>query len=80
MAIQEVLSAPRPPWQRAYVERAIGTIRRECLDHLIAEIRSTLDVLGVSILLIISSIGLGPDIAKKTPMRGWGFRSVRMVI
>jgi len=49
MAIQEVLSAPRPPWQRAYVERAIGTIRRECLDHLIAEIRSTLDVLGVSI-------------------------------
>ena len=35
MAIQEVLSAPRSPWQRAYVERAIGTIRRECLDHVI---------------------------------------------
>jgi transposase InsO family protein len=33
MAIQEVLSAPRSPWQRAYVERMIGTIRRECLDH-----------------------------------------------
>ena len=33
MAIQEVLSAPRSPWQRAYVERVIGTIRRECLDH-----------------------------------------------
>jgi hypothetical protein len=30
-----VLSAPRSPWQRAYVERVIGTIRRECLDHLI---------------------------------------------
>ena len=26
---------PRSPWQRAYVERVIGTIRRECLDHLI---------------------------------------------
>src|SRR5262249_21497079 len=25
----------RSPWQRAYVERVIGTIRRECLDHLI---------------------------------------------
>jgi len=35
MAIQEVLSALRSPWQRAYVERVIGTIRRECLDHVI---------------------------------------------
>jgi transposase InsO family protein len=31
MGIKQVLSAPRSPWQRAYVER----IRRECLDHLI---------------------------------------------
>src|SRR5439155_2708054 len=35
MAIQVVLSAPRSPWQRAYIERVIGTIRRECLDHVI---------------------------------------------
>jgi putative transposase len=35
MGIEEVLSAPRSPWQRAYVERLIGTIRRECLDHVI---------------------------------------------
>jgi putative transposase len=35
MGIKEVLSAPRSPWQRAYVERVIGTIRRECLDHMI---------------------------------------------
>jgi len=35
MGIEEVLSAPRSPWQRAYVERVIGSIRRECLDHLI---------------------------------------------
>ena len=35
MQIQQVLSAPRSPWQRAYVERVIGTIRRECLDHVI---------------------------------------------
>ena len=35
IGINQVLSAPRSPWQRAYVERVIGTIRRECLDHVI---------------------------------------------
>src|SRR5215472_3875400 len=35
MGIKEVLSAPQSPWQSAYVERVIGTIRRECLDHVI---------------------------------------------
>ena len=35
MNIQEVRTAPRSPWQNAYVERVIGSIRRECLDHVI---------------------------------------------
>jgi putative transposase len=35
MSIQEVLSAPSSPWQNPYVERAIGSIRRECLNHVI---------------------------------------------
>jgi transposase InsO family protein len=47
MGIQEVLSTPRSPWQRAYVERVIGSIRRECLDHVIVlherSLRRTLD-------------------------------------
>jgi transposase InsO family protein len=30
-----VRTAPRSPWQNAYVERVIGSIRRECLDHVI---------------------------------------------
>jgi transposase InsO family protein len=33
MNIQDVRTAPRSPWQNAYVERVIGSIRRECLDH-----------------------------------------------
>jgi transposase InsO family protein len=35
MGIKQVLSTPQSPWQRAYVERVIGTIRRECQDHVI---------------------------------------------
>lgn len=35
MGMSEVLSTPGSPWQRAYIERVIGTIRRECLDHVI---------------------------------------------
>jgi len=35
LGIHEVLSTPGSPWQRAYVERVIGSIRRECLDHVI---------------------------------------------
>jgi len=35
MNIQAVRTAPRSPWQNAYVDRVIGSIRRECLDHVI---------------------------------------------
>ena len=35
MGIEEVLTAPRSPWQNPYVERLIGSIRRECIDHFI---------------------------------------------
>jgi transposase InsO family protein len=35
MRIEEVMTAPHSPWQSPYVERLIGSIRRECLDHVI---------------------------------------------
>jgi transposase InsO family protein len=35
MGIAEVITAPRSPWQNAYAERVIGSIRRECLDYVI---------------------------------------------
>jgi putative transposase len=35
MGIEEVITAPRSPWQNPYVERLVGSIRRECLDHFI---------------------------------------------
>jgi putative transposase len=35
MDITEVLSAPRSPWQNAFAEPVIGSIRRDCLNHVI---------------------------------------------
>ncbi len=35
LGLQEVPTAPRSPWQNCYVERFIGSLRRECLDHVI---------------------------------------------
>jgi transposase InsO family protein len=35
MGIEQVLTAPRSPWQNPYAERIVGSVRRECLDHVI---------------------------------------------
>src|SRR5712692_6365048 len=35
MGIEEVLTAPRAPWQNSFVERFVGSARRECFDHVI---------------------------------------------
>ena len=35
LQVEEVLTAPRSPWQNPYAERLIGSIRRDCLDHFV---------------------------------------------
>ena len=35
MGIREIISAPRSPWQNPFIERMIGSIRRECTDRVI---------------------------------------------
>lgn len=35
LGVREILIAPRSPWQNPFAERVIGSIRRECLDHVV---------------------------------------------
>lgn len=36
MGIRDRPTTPRSPWQNGYAERVIGSIRRECVDHVVA--------------------------------------------
>ena len=46
LGMNEVISAKKSPWQNPFVERVIGSIRRECTNHLVplneAHLRSIL--------------------------------------
>src|SRR5215472_15869749 len=42
MGMKEVRTAPRSPWQNPYAERLVGSIRRECLDHIVVFSESSL--------------------------------------
>ncbi len=42
MGVREVLTAPQSPWQNPNAERLIGSIRRECLDHILVFSESSL--------------------------------------
>ncbi len=42
MGIREVLTAPKSPWQNPYAERLVGSIRRECLNHIVVFDEETL--------------------------------------
>src|SRR5262245_9965875 len=73
MQMTEVLSPPASPWHRAYIERVIGTIRRECLDHVIVvsegSLRGHLDRFVAYYHRSRTHLGLQKDTPEKRPVQ-----------
>jgi transposase InsO family protein len=67
MNIQEVQTAPRSPWQNPYAERLIGSIRRECLDHVIVFNEASLRRILKAYFQYYGSSRTHPSLAKDVP-------------
>ena len=80
MSIRQVLSTPRSPWQKAYLERVIGSIRRESLDHGIvfheASLRRTLNLYFDYYHRSRTHLSLGKDSPEPRAMQPPGMGSV----
>ena len=73
MGIKEVITAPRSPWQNPFVERLIGSIRRDCLDHVIVLNESHLKQMLTSYFEYYhcdrTHYGLGKDTPAERPIQ-----------
>ncbi len=61
--------APHAPWQNPYVERLIGSIRRECLDHVIVLGEAHLRRLGAAYLHYYHEARPHQALARDAPLR-----------
>ncbi len=72
LGMQEVLITPRSPWQTPYVERLIGSIRRECLNHVIVfnerHLRRLLRSYFEYYLAVRTHLGLAKQCPKPRPV------------
>ncbi|MBF0602851.1 MAG: transposase [Nitrospirae bacterium] len=67
MEIREVKIALASPWQNAYCERVIGSIRRECLDHVIVRNQEHLRRTLTSYLICYHEMRTHLGLAKDCP-------------
>ena len=76
MGIRDRPIAPRSPWQNGYVERVIGSIRRECLDHVIvfgeAHLRRILAAYAAYYNEIRTHLALDKDAPMSRPVQSIG--------
>ena len=76
MGIRDRPIAPSSPWQDSYVERLIGSIRRECLDHVVvfgeAHLRRILEAYAIYYNSIRTHLTLGKDAPVSRPVQSVG--------
>ena len=76
MGIRDRPTAPRSPWQNGHVERLIGSIRRECLDHVVvfgeAHLRRILAAYAVYYNGVRTHLALGKDAPVSRPTQPIG--------
>jgi transposase InsO family protein len=75
MGVCEVLTAPRSPWQNPYCERLVGSVRRECLDHVVIwnemSLRRILKSHRDYYLRSRTHLALGKDPPESRPVQPW---------
>jgi transposase InsO family protein len=67
MGTEDVRTAPRSPWQNAYVERFIGSVRRECLDHVVVLTEAGLRAIFKSYVTYYTESRTHLSLAKDSP-------------
>jgi transposase InsO family protein len=84
MGIRDKPTAPASPWQNGFAERLIGSIRRECLDHIIvfgeAHLRRTLRSYGCYYNDIRTHRSLNKDAPISRPVQRTGIISSRAIL
>ena len=76
MGIRDRPIAPHSPWQNGHVERLIGSIRRECLDHVVVlgerHLRELLEKYGIYYNEVRTHVALGKDAPQHRPVQTVG--------
>jgi transposase InsO family protein len=76
MGIRDRPISPRSPWQNPYVERLIGTLRRECLDHLLVfgeqHLRQVLESYSLYYNETRTHLGLSKDVPLRRAIQRYG--------
>jgi transposase InsO family protein len=84
MGILDHPTAPQSPWQNGHAERLIGSIRRECLDHVVifgeAHLRQVLKAYAAYYNSIRTHLSLGKDAPRVRPVQRFGNIAARPIL
>jgi transposase InsO family protein len=84
MGIRDHPTAPRSPWQNGHAERLIGSIRRECLDHIVvfgaAHLRRILSAYADYYNEIRTHLSLSKDTPLIRPIQRFGAVAARPIL